>query len=77
MSAAHDFEPNETDRLLYALEPVLAKYRDSKKRRESLHLHKALRLAPSLEMCEALLRGEKVPVSKLDPRWARAYGIRR
>lgn len=37
-------------------------------------LLKAIRLAPTLEICEALLRGEKVPRSKLDPVWLKAYG---
>ena len=35
---------------------------------------KALRLAPSLDVFEALLRGESVPRSRLDPDWAKAYG---
>jgi len=58
-----------------ALEPVLVKYRDSKARRESLALIKAVRLAPSLEVCEALLRGERIPVSRFVPEWAKAYGL--
>lgn len=58
-----------------ALEPVLAKYRDSKARRESLALLKAVRLALDLETCEAILRRERIPRSRLDPEWARAYGI--
>lgn len=36
---------------------------------------KAMMLAPSLEVCIALLRGEKVPKSRLDPLQARAYGL--
>lgn len=75
MSAAPQLEPDETDRLLYALEPVLAKYRDTKERREAQEILKAVRLAPSLEVCEALLRGEKVPISRFDPQWARKYGL--
>jgi hypothetical protein len=35
----------------------------------------ALRLAPSLEAFEALLRGDDVPRSKLDPEWLRAYNL--
>lgn len=38
-------------------------------------LTKAVRLAPSLEVCEALLLGEQVPVSRLDREWAKAYGL--
>ena len=35
---------------------------------------KALRLSPSLDVFEALLRGQSVPKSRLDPKWAKAYG---
>lgn len=51
------------------------RYRDSRARRESLALLKAVRLAPSIEVCEALLRGQRVPRSKLDPTWLKAYGL--
>lgn len=43
--------------------------------RAGAELHKALRLAPTLEVCEALLRGESVPKSRLDPEWSKAYGL--
>jgi hypothetical protein len=64
------------DPFLDALEPVLAKFRDSKARRESLFILKCIRIAGDLETCEALMRGEKVPKSRLDPYWRKAYGIR-
>lgn len=31
-------------------------------------------LAPSLEVCEALLRGQTVPVERLDPVWVKRFG---
>jgi hypothetical protein len=65
----------DDDAFLAALEPVLAKFRDTRERRESLELLKAVRLAPSLEICEALLRSEKVPRSALDFFWVRAYAL--
>lgn len=43
--------------------------------RESQEFHKALRLAPNIQVCEALLRGEPVPRSQLDPLWAKRYGV--
>ena len=64
------------DAFLEALEPELAKYRDSRERRESLALLKVVRLAPTLEVAEALLRGEAVPARKLDRHWRLAYGRR-
>lgn len=43
----------------------------------SRRLWRAIVLAPSLPICKALLRGEDVPVSALDPLWCRRFGIRR
>jgi len=39
-------------------------------------LWKALVLAPSVEICEALLAGEAVPIERLDPGWVRRFGLR-
>lgn len=75
MSAAEHLQPDETDRLLDALEPVLAKFRDTRERREAFVILRAVRLASDLETCEAILRSDRVPRSRLDPEWARAYGL--
>jgi hypothetical protein len=56
-------------------ERLAAPYRDSHERRIGLAMLKCVRLAPTLAVCEALMRGEKVPASALDPDWAKAYGI--
>jgi hypothetical protein len=40
-------------------------------------LARAVMLSPTLDVCEALLQGEAVPLSKLDHKWFRKYGIRR
>jgi hypothetical protein len=75
------FDLDETDRLLAALEPLARACRKEKRRRESaeyadaLLLLKAIRLCPTVELAERYLRGERVPVSALDQRWARAYGL--
>ena len=63
------------DPFLDALEPQLARYRDSRARREAQALLAALRLAPSLQVMEALCRGEQVPRSALDPEWVQAYNL--
>jgi hypothetical protein len=34
----------------------------------------AVMLAPTLELVEALLRGEDVPVDRLDREWLRRFG---
>lgn len=65
----------ETCRLLDALEPILSRYRATRERSEANHLLKATRLARSLDVAEALLMGEAVPLSQLDPAWRKAYGI--
>ena len=36
---------------------------------------RAIMLAPNLEVCESLMRQEPVPVSALDPDWARRFGL--
>jgi len=36
---------------------------------------RALRLAPDIDTCAALLRGEKVHISRLDTEWAKRYGL--
>lgn len=40
-------------------------------------VYQAVMLAPSLPICEALLRNEPVPISALDPVWAKRFGIAR
>jgi hypothetical protein len=37
---------------------------------------RAMMLAPSIEACEALLRGERVPLDRLDPEWLARFGRR-
>jgi hypothetical protein len=39
-------------------------------------LWRAFMLAPSLEVCVALLRGESVPIDRLDAEWTRRFGRR-
>lgn len=42
---------------------------------EAIRLEKAFRLAPTLAIARALLQGQDVPASQLDPRWRRRYGL--
>lgn len=58
-----------------AIGPHVDKYRDTRERREAETILKAVRLAPALNVCEALLRGEPVPKTRLDPSWRKAYGL--
>lgn len=36
----------------------------------------AFRLAPTIEVCEAFLRNESVPLDRLDPDWVRRLGLK-
>ena len=45
-------------------------------RRELARVHRAIMLAPTIEICEALLRGERVPITLLDPVWVAKFGLR-
>ena len=67
---------NWDDPFLDALEASIAKFRDSRERRQSLGLLRALRLSPTLEVFEAVVQNPtSVPLSRLDPEWSKAYGI--
>jgi len=39
-------------------------------------LWRAVMLAPSIEVCGASLRGESVPLDRLDKEWAERFGRR-
>lgn len=45
--------------------------------RRLARIWRAIMLAPSLEVCEALLRAESVPVDHLDAEWVKRFGMRR
>jgi hypothetical protein len=63
------------DPFMDAMDEMLEQYRDTRARRESLALLRAIRLAPDLETCEEILRTGRVPRNRLDPDWARRYGL--
>ena len=44
---------------------------------DAAKLWRAFMLSPTLEVCEALLRGEDVPLDRLDPSWVQRFGVRR
>jgi hypothetical protein len=44
--------------------------------RDLAALYRAVMLAPTLPVCEALLRGETVPLGALDPVWVARLGVR-
>jgi hypothetical protein len=44
---------------------------------DTSRLWRAFMLSPSIEVCEALLRGESVPLDRLDPVWVRRFGLKR
>jgi hypothetical protein len=37
---------------------------------------RAMMLAPMLEVCAALLRGEAVPTERLDAEWVKRFGVK-
>lgn len=65
----------EDCRFWAVMQPMLDVYRDTRERRESLHILKCVRLAPTLEVCEALMAGRRVARKRLDPYWVRSYGL--
>jgi hypothetical protein len=63
------------DPFLDAMEPLLARFRDSDERRRSLWLNFAVAISPDLETCEAVLRHERIPTARLDRDAAIEYGL--
>jgi hypothetical protein len=63
--------PAEAARLAVELERRELSWPDARR------LWRAMMLSPSIEVCEALLRGESVPVSRLDPLWVQRFGLKR
>lgn len=55
-------------------DPVLARLR-FRGDDDAQELMKAIRLANTLPVARALLRGETVPRSSVDPQWLKAYGL--
>lgn len=43
---------------------------------ETRRVWRAMMLAPTLEVCDALLRGEMVPVERLVPDWVKRFGVK-
>jgi hypothetical protein len=41
---------------------------------ELQRVYQAMMLSPSVEVCDALLRGESVPPEQLDPDWVKRFG---
>ena len=44
-------------------------------RERDRRLWQAVMLAPSIQVCEALLKGQPVPRSALDPVWVGRFGL--
>ena len=57
-----------------ALAEVLSVERSANERAELRETWKAIMLSPTLEVCEALLRGESVPLERLNQEWVERFG---
>lgn len=64
-----------TDRFLDLAEHNIARLNRWRNDHYAHTLIRVLRLAPNLHVAEALLRGETVPRSSVDPQWLKAYGL--
>lgn len=50
---------------------------DAHERAATARIWRAVMLSPTIEVCDALLRGERVPVERLDVEWVERFGRRR
>jgi hypothetical protein len=51
--------------------------RETEQWRAGNRLWRAIMLSPTPAVCEALLRGQDVPTSRLDPEWVSRLGLRK
>lgn len=74
-----DLTPSENAELVIELEERARGAERERKRsagyEQSLLVLKAVRLCPTVALCERYLRGERIPVSMIDQDWARAYEL--
>lgn len=76
MHDAADFlTPQENALLAVSQDPWLIERRAAAWR-ETNRIWRAIMIAGDLEVCEALLNNELVPVDRLDPVWAARFGFR-
>lgn len=60
-----------------ALEPGFERLVRESEDREARRVWRAMMLARDVETCRALLRGETVPLERLDPAWVKRLGVKR
>jgi hypothetical protein len=49
---------------------------DSNERAMTQRIFRAMMLAPTVEICDALIKGEHVPIEQLDAEWVERFGRR-
>jgi hypothetical protein len=57
-------------------EGELVEYKLGRSANETVRVWVAMMLSPAIEACAALLRGESVPVDRIDPEWMAKLGRR-
>jgi hypothetical protein len=63
-------------RLIFHESGEVAEYTLASEHEADQRLWRAIRLSPSVDICEALLHGEAVPADRLDPEWVARFGRR-
>lgn len=75
MTQSELLTPAENAALAVDLDPVRLQ-RETAAWRAGNRLWRAVMLAPTAELCDALLRGQHVPLERLDPAWVAKFGLR-
>ena len=65
-------EEEWTEAVLERLVPETRHQREEQSRR----IWRAMMLSPTVEVCDALLRGESMPAEKLDASWVARFGLK-
>jgi hypothetical protein len=66
--------PKQRTTSIFAGGPVARKSTGRYVAAELQRVYQAMMLSPSVEVCDALLRNENVPVEQLDPEWIARFG---
>jgi hypothetical protein len=76
LPAASAWSAEAQDAFYASVGSLMERARHRAAARAAGRIWRAMMLAPTLEVCGALLCGETVPVERLDPDWVKRFGVK-
>ena len=74
--AASAWSGEAQDAFYTSVAELMERARERAEARAAGLLWRGMMLAPTLEVCKALLCGEAVPIGTLDPDWVKRFGVK-